>query len=156
MSRRKVAKVREVNNDPIYNSEMVSRFVNRMMFDGKKGKSEKIFYSALDTIKEKINKPGIEVFEKAIENVTPQVEVKSRRVGGSTYQVPVEVSTRRQRTLALRWIISFARSRNERGMAAKLAAELIDAFNNTGNAIKKKEDVFKMAESNKAFAHYRW
>lgn len=156
MSRRKAAKERQVHPDPIHNSELVSRFVNRMMLDGKKGVSEKIFYDALDIIKEKISQDGIEVFEKAIENVKPQVEVRSRRVGGSTYQVPVEVRPRRQRTLAIRWLINYSRERGERTQARKLAGELIDAFNQTGNSIKKREDVFKMAESNKAFAHYRW
>lgn len=156
MSRRKQIKKREVNPDPIYNSELVSRFINRMMLGGKKGIAEKIFYSAMGVIKEKMNLDGIEVFEKAIENVKPQVEVRSRRVGGATYQVPVEVSNIRQRSLSLRWIIGNSRDRNERSMASKLAAELMDAYNNTGSSIKKKEDVFKMAEANKAFVHYRW
>jgi small subunit ribosomal protein S7 len=156
MSRRKAAEKRIVNPDPIYNSELVTRFINRMMLDGKKGKSETIFYDAMELIKTKLNQEGIEVFQKAIENVQPQIEVKSRRVGGATYQVPVEVSPLRQRTLALRWIVGICRTRSERGMAAKLAGELMDAFNNTGASIKKREDVFRMAEANKAFAHYRW
>ncbi len=156
MSRRKAAEKRIVNPDPIYNSELVTRFINRMMLDGKKGKSETIFYDAMEIIKNKMNTEGIEIFQKAIENIQPQVEVKSRRVGGATYQVPVEVSPLRQRTLALRWIVGICRKRSERGMANKLAGELMDAFNNTGASVKKREDVFRMAEANKAFAHYRW
>jgi small subunit ribosomal protein S7 len=156
MSRRKAAPVRKINPDPIYNSELVTRFINRMMLDGKKGKSEKIFYAAMDMIKKKMDTDGIEVFEKAIDNVKPQIEVKSRRVGGATYQVPIEVRFKRQRTLSLRWIVINARQRSERTMAGKLAAELMDAFNNAGSSIKKKEDTYRMAEANKAFAHYRW
>ena len=156
MSRRKEADKRIVLADPVYGSELVSRFVNRMMLDGKKSTAERVFYDALDIIKAKTQTDGIEVFQKAVENVSPQVEVKSRRVGGATYQVPVEVRAERQRTLALRWIVTSSRLRSERGMAAKLAAELVDAFNNQGSSIKKREDVFRMAEANKAFAHYRW
>ena len=156
MSRRKQAKKRNISPDPIYNDETVARFVCRMMYDGKKGKAEKIFYSAMDLIKSKIGKDGIEVFRKAMENVEPQVEVRSRRVGGATYQVPVEVNPVRKRSLAIRWIVTYARQRSERGMENRLVGELIDAFNNTGLSIKKREDTFKMAEANKAFAHYRW
>ncbi|MBL8995527.1 MAG: 30S ribosomal protein S7 [Spirochaetia bacterium] len=156
MSRRKEAKKRAISPDPIHGSELVTRFINRMMYDGKKGASEKIFYDALEAIKAKLNQDGIEVFQKAVENVKPHVEVKSRRVGGATYQVPVEVSPERQRTLAIRWMVTYSRLRSERGMSNKLSAEILDAFNNTGASIKKREDVFKMAEANKAFAHYRW
>ena len=156
MSRRKAAKQREVHPDPIFNSEMVSRFINRMMVDGKKGKSEKIFYSAMEIIKEKESKEGFEVFSSAVDNVKPQVEVKSRRVGGATYQVPIEVYPIRQRSLAIRWIVENARKRTERGMENKLAMELIEASKEAGASIKKKDDTFKMAEANKAFAHYRW
>ena len=156
MSRRKAAQRRKVFPDPIYNSELVARFINRLMLDGKRGKAERIFYRAMEVIKAKINREGIEVFNEAYENVKPKIEVKSRRVGGATYQVPVEVYPLRQRSLALRWVVTSARKRNERGMEKKLAGEIIDAANKTGAAIKKREDVFKMAESNKAFAHYRW
>jgi small subunit ribosomal protein S7 len=156
MSRRKSADKREIAPDPVYNSELVSRFINRLMLDGKKGNAEKIFYGALSAIKEKTQQEGIEIFQKAIDNAKPQVEVKSRRVGGATYQVPVEVNPDRQRSLALRWLIEISRTRSERGMTAKLAAELMDAANNQGGTIKKREDVFRMAEANKAFAHYRW
>lgn len=156
MSRKKPAKKREIFPDGIYNSELVAKFINRMMLDGKKGVSEKIFYKAMDEIKEKTKTDGIEIFQKAVDNVKPRVEVRSRRLGGSTYQIPVEVSEYRQRTLAIRWLITYARQRNERDMFRKLASELIDASNNSGGSIKKKEDIFKMAEANKAFAHYRW
>lgn len=156
MSRRKSAQRRKVSPDPIYNSELVARFINRLMLDGKRGKAEKIFYQAMEVIKSKINREGIDVFHEAYGNVKPRIEVKSRRVGGATYQVPVEVYPIRQRSLVLRWMVIFARKRNERTMENKLAGELIDASNNTGAAIKKREDVFRMAESNKAFAHYRW
>lgn len=156
MSRKKPAKKREIFPDGIYNSELVAKFINRMMLDGKKGVSEKIFYQAMDEIKEKTKTDGIEIFNKAIENVKPRVEVRSRRLGGSTYQIPVEVSEYRQRTLAIRWVVTYARQRSERDMFRKLASELIDASNNSGGSIKKKEDIFKMAEANKAFAHYRW
>ena len=156
MSRKKPAKKREIFPDGIYNSELVAKFINRMMLDGKKGVSEKIFYKAMDEIKEKTKTDGIEIFNKAINNVKPRVEVRSRRLGGSTYQIPVEVSEYRQRTLAIRWLVIYARQRSERDMFRKLAAELIDASNNSGGSIKKKEDIFKMAEANKAFAHYRW
>ena len=157
MSRKKSHKRRSIFPDSIYNSELVARFVNRLMYDGKKGVAEVIFYKALSIIEEKINdQKGIEVFNKSIENVKPKVEVKSRRLGGATYQVPIEVSEYRQRTLAIRWLVTYSRERTDRTMAAKLAGEFMDAYNNTGGAIKKKEDVFRMAEANKAFAHYRW
>ncbi len=154
--RRRRAPVREVLPDPIYNSKVVTKFINKLMLDGKKSVAEKIFYQALDTIEKKGDKKGIEVFEEAIENVKPLLEVKSRRVGGATYQVPVEVRPVRQQSLAIRWIIDAARKRNERTMAQRLANELLDAADKKGAAYKKKEDTHKMAEANKAFAHYRW
>ncbi len=154
--RRRRAPVREVMPDPVYNSKVVTKFINGLMLDGKKNIATKIFYNALKRIEEKTDEKGIEVFEKAIENIKPILEVKSRRVGGATYQVPVEVRPARQQTLAIRWIITFARKRSERTMVERLANELIDAANSRGAAYKKKEDTYKMAEANKAFAHYRW
>jgi len=154
--RRRRAPVREVMPDPIYNSKVVTKFINGLMLDGKKNVATKIFYNALDLIEKKTEEKGIEVFEKAIENIKPVLEVKSRRVGGATYQVPVEVRPVRQQALAIRWIITFARKRSERTMVERLANELIDAANGRGAAYKKKEDTYKMAEANKAFAHYRW
>lgn len=154
--RRRRAPVREVLPDPIYNSKVVTKFINKLMLDGKKSVAEKIFYQALENIEKKGDKKGIEIFEEAIENVKPLLEVKSRRVGGATYQVPVEVRPVRQQSLAIRWIIDAARKRNERTMAARLANELTDAAEKRGTAYKKKEDTHKMAEANKAFAHYRW
>ncbi len=154
--RRRRAPVREVMPDPIYNSKVVTKFINGLMLDGKKNIATKIFYNALDLIEKKTGEKGIEVFEKAIENIKPVLEVKSRRVGGATYQVPVEVRPIRQQALAIRWIITFARKRSERTMIERLANELIDAANGRGAAYKKKEDTYKMAEANKAFAHYRW
>ena len=155
--RRKTAPVREVMPDPIHNSIIVSKFVNKVMYDGKKSTAEKIIYGALDIIarKQKEEK-NIDVFNKAIENVKPIIEVKSRRVGGATYQVPVEVRPVRQLSLAIRWLVDASRKRNERTMALRLANELMDAADQKGSAFKKKEDVYKMAEANKAFAHYRW
>lgn len=147
---------REILPDPIYNSRMVTRFVNRLMYDGKKGAAEKIFYNALGVLAEKTNEDALHAFEKAVENIKPHLEVKSRRVGGATYQVPMEVRPERQVSLAIRWMINYARARGEKGMVNKLSGELIDAFNNRGGAIKKKEDTHRMAEANKAFAHYRW
>ena len=154
--RRRRAPVREVLPDPIYNSKVITKFINKLMWDGKKSVAEKIFYNALKIIDEKGEKKGIEVFEEAIENVKPLLEVKSRRVGGATYQVPVEVRPVRQQSLAIRWLVDAARNRNERTMAQRLANELMDAANKRGAAFKKKEDTYKMAEANKAFAHYRW
>ena len=154
--RRRRAPVREVLPDPIFNSKVVTKFINKLMWDGKKSTAEKIFYNALKIIDEKGEKKGIEVFEEAIENVKPLLEVKSRRVGGATYQVPVEVRPVRQQSLAIRWLVDAARNRNERTMAQRLANELMDAANKRGAAFKKKEDTYKMAEANKAFAHYRW
>jgi small subunit ribosomal protein S7 len=142
--------------DPIYNSTVVSKFAKRMMFDGKLDTARKVLHVALARVAEKSGKDALEVFTKAIENVRPSVEVKSRRVGGSTYQVPVEVRDTRRDALAMRWIIAAARSRSGRSMGEKLSAELLDAFNSTGSAFKKKEDTHRMAEANRAFANYRW
>ena len=156
MSRRNRAEVREVALDPIYNSTVVTKVINQVMLDGKKGIAQKVVYKAMETAGKKLNAEPIDVFNKALENLKPVLEVKSRRVGGSTYQVPVEIRPERRQTLAIRWLVSFARKRTERTMASKLAGELVDAYNNAGNAFKKKEDVHRMAEANKAFAHYRW
>ena len=155
--RRRKAPVRPVMPDPVYNSKVITKFINSLMYDGKKSVATQIMYGALKAIEQK-NKElkGIEVFENAMDNVRPIMEVKSRRVGGATYQVPVEVRAARQQALAIRWIISFARKRSERTMIDKLAGELLDAANSRGAAFKKKEDTYKMAEANKAFAHYRW
>ncbi len=154
--RRRRAPVREVMPDPIYGSKVVTKFINGIMLDGKKSVAETVMYSALKIAEEKTGKKGIEVFNEAIENVKPVMEVKSRRVGGATYQVPVEVRPVRQQALAIRWIIEAARKRNERTMAQRLANELMEAADKRGAAYKKKEDTYKMAEANKAFAHYRW
>ncbi len=142
--------------DPVYGSEMIQRFINRMMVDGKKVTAEKIFYGALKQCEEKAGVPALEIFEKALQNAMPVVEVRPRRVGGQTYQVPMEVRPDRRRTLALRWLIGQARKRSGKSMIEKLAGELLDAFNNTGPTIKKREDTHRMAEANKAFAHYRF
>ncbi|PAF46794.1 30S ribosomal protein S7 [Helicobacter sp. 12S02634-8] len=154
--RRRKAPVREVLGDPIYNNKVVTKFINKMMYDGKKSIAEKVIYAAFGKIEEKSGEKGIEIFEKALEKVKPLVEVRSRRVGGATYQVPVEVRPVRQQSLSIRWILEATRKRNERTMTDRLANELIDAANDKGAAFKKKEDVHKMAEANKAFAHYRW
>jgi small subunit ribosomal protein S7 len=156
MPRRREVPVRRVMPDPMYNSEMVSRFIACIMSDGKKSTAEKIVYSAFDIIKEKSGDSPLTIFEKALENVKPTVEVKSRRVGGSTYQVPTEIRPSRRRALAIRWVIEYSRKRSEKSMATKLAAELMDAANNRGATVKKREDTHKMADANKAFAHYRW
>ena len=155
MRRRRPVK-REVLPDPRYGSVLVSKFINCMMLKGKKGVSEANFYKALDIVSEKTGKDPIEVFVQALENAKPVVEVKSRRVGGATYQVPVEVRPERRQALGIRWIINYSRARNEKTMYQKLAGELIDAYNNSGSSIKKKEDTHKMAEANKAFSHYKW
>lgn len=147
---------REIMPDPIYNSALVARFINKLMYDGKKGVAQRILYEALDIIREKTGKDPLEVFEAAVRNVSPVLEVKPRRVGGATYQVPVEVNPHRKIILAIRWLVNAARERGEKTMSKRLAAELMDAANNTGIAVKKKEDTHKMAEANKAFAHYRW
>jgi len=155
--RRRKAPVREILPDPIYNSKLVSKFINGLMLDGKKSVAARIFYDAIELVDKKVeDEKGIDVFYKAVENIKPVMEVKSRRIGGATYQVPVEVRPVRQQSLALRWIIGFARKRSERTMVDRLANELIDAANSRGASYKKKEDTYKMAEANKAFAHYRW
>ena len=155
--RRRKAPVREVMPDPIYDSKVITKFINSLMFDGKKSVATEIMYGALNFIDNKGGeKKGIEIFNDAIDNVKPLMEVKSRRVGGATYQVPIEVRPARQQALAIRWIISFARKRSERTMIERLAYELMDAANTKGSSFKKKEDTYKMAEANKAFAHYRW
>jgi len=147
---------RDVLADPKYHSKLVSKFVHGIMWKGKKSVAETIFYDALDIIGDKTNEDPVKVFEKAVENVKPVLEVRSRRVGGSTYQVPVEIRPERRQALAIRWLIQYARSRGEKSMKEKLAAELLDAASNKGSTVKKKEDTHKMAEANKAFAHYRW
>ncbi|MGN8372106.1 30S ribosomal protein S7 [Helicobacter pylori] len=154
--RRRKAPVREVLGDPVYGNKVVTKFINKIMYDGKKSVAEKIIYKAFNKIEEKSGEKGIEVFEKALERVRPLVEVRSRRVGGATYQVPVEVRASRQQSLSIRWILEATRKRNERMMVDRLANELMDAASDKGAAFKKKEDVHKMAEANKAFAHYRW
>jgi len=155
--RRRKAPVREVLPDPIYGNKVITKFINSLMYDGKKSVATEIMYGALDLIDKKNQEAkGIDVFNDAIANVKPTMEVKSRRIGGATYQVPIEVRPARQQALAIRWIISFARKRSERTMVEKLAGELLDAANSRGASFKKKEDTYKMAEANKAFAHYRW
>ena len=153
--RGKIAK-REVLADPIYNSKLVTRLVNSIMLDGKKGVAQKIVYEAFETVKEKTGNDPLEMFEKAMENIMPSLEVKARRVGGATYQVPIEVRPARRQTLALRWLVDYSRKRSEKTMKERLAGEIMDACNNTGAAVKKREDTHKMAEANKAFAHYRY
>lgn len=156
MPRRRRPAKRDILPDPKYSSKLITKFINCMMLKGKKGVSETIFYKAMDILEERIKKDPIEIFNQALENVKPVVEVKSRRVGGATYQVPVEIRPERRQALGLRWIIQNARNRSEKTMYQRLAAELMDAYNNTGSSIKKKEDTHKMAEANKAFAHYKW
>ena len=154
--RKRQAVKREVLADPIYNSKIVTKLINRVMLDGKKGTAQKIVYGAFDIIKEKTGEEPMEVFNKAMENIKPALEVKSRRVGGANYQVPVEVKAERAQTLAFRWLVQYAKNRSGKGMAENLANEIIDASEGTGGAVKKREDTHKMAEANKAFAHYRW
>jgi len=156
MPRRKLVQKREIAPDPVYNDVLVAKFINCMMHCGKKSVAEKIFYRSMDIIANKTKEDPILIFKKAVENCKPTLEVKSRRVGGATYQVPVEVRPERRTSLAIRWIIKAARERSEKGMVQKLVAEIIDAFNGRGSAIKKRDDTHKMAEANKAFAHYRW
>ena len=156
MSRRKTAVKRPVLADARYDSQTVSKFINAMMYEGKKSTAERIFYDAMDLVEQRTNQPGVNVFKQALSNLKPAVEVKSRRVGGATYQVPVEVRPERRTALGMRWLISYARERNEKSMPEKLAAEIIAASRGEGNAVKKKEDTHRMAEANKAFAHYRW
>ncbi len=147
---------RDVLPDPIYNSKLVTRLINRIMIDGKKGVAQKILYEAFNVIRERTGKDPMEVFETALKNIMPVLEVKARRVGGANYQVPVEVKPDRRTSLGLRWLVNYARLRGEKTMQERLAAEIIDASNNTGAAVKKREDTHKMAEANRAFAHYRW
>ena len=156
MPRRGFIAKREVLPDPLYGSTVVTRLINNIMLDGKKGVAQKIVYDAFDIIQEKTGKEPLEVFEAAMENVMPQLEVKARRVGGSTYQVPMEVRPERRQTLGLRWLTNYSRARSERTMKERLAGEIMDATNGMGGAAKKREDTHKMAEANKAFAHYRW
>ena len=156
MSRKGPQRRRQLPGDPVYGSELVQRFINKLMYDGKKSVAEGIFYSALVKVEERSGKNPLEVFATAMKNVTPTVEVRSRRVGGATYQVPTEVRPERKTALAIRWMIDNARKRNEKTMADKLATELIEASRGSGTAVKKKEDTHRMAEANKAFAHYRW
>ncbi|HHZ16060.1 MAG TPA: 30S ribosomal protein S7 [Peptococcaceae bacterium] len=156
MPRRVNVPKREVLADPIYGSKLVTKIINKVMYDGKKGVAEKAFYNAMEIVGEKTKKDPMEVLEQALKNVMPVLEVKARRVGGANYQVPVEVRSDRKEALGIRWLVTFARKRGERTFEQKIAAEIIDAYNNTGGAVKKKEDTHKMAEANKAFAHYRW
>ncbi len=156
MPRKGHVSVREVLPDPIYNSIVVTKLVNNIMLDGKKGVAQQIVYGAFDIIKERTSQDPLEHFTKALENIMPMLEVKARRVGGSNYQVPIEVRPERRQTLGLRWLVQIARKRNERTMKERLANELIDAANSTGGSYKKKEDIHKMADANRAFAHYRW
>jgi small subunit ribosomal protein S7 len=154
--RRRKAPVREIMPDPVHGSKILTKFINKLMWDGKKSTAEKIMYGALDLISSRGEKTGIEVFNAAIDNIKPVIEVKSRRVGGATYQVPVEVRPVRQLSLAIRWLTEMSRKRNERTMAERLANELMDAASDKGSSFKRKEDTYRMAEANKAFAHYRW
>jgi small subunit ribosomal protein S7 len=156
VSRRKKAEKRPVPPDPRYDSQTVSKFINRLMEEGKKSTAERIFYDSMDMIEQRTGQPGVQVFKQALSNVKPVVEVKSRRVGGATYQVPVEVRPDRRGALAMRWIVAFTRGRNERSMAERLAGELIAASKGEGSSVKKREDTHRMAEANRAFAHYRW
>jgi small subunit ribosomal protein S7 len=156
VSRRKSAVKRPVLADARYDSQTVSKFINVLMYEGKKATAEGIFYAAMDLVEQRTNQPGVNVFKQALSNLKPAVEVKSRRVGGATYQVPVEVRPDRRTALAMRWLITYSRERNEKSMAEKLAAEVILASRGEGNAVKKKEDTHRMADANKAFAHYRW
>lgn len=156
MSRRQRAIKRPVPADPRYDSQTVTKFVNKLMLDGKKSTAERTFYEAMDLIEQRTSQPGVQVFKQAVNNVKPTLEVKSRRVGGATYQVPVEVRPDRRTSLAMRWMIGFTRTRSEKTMAERLAAELIAASKGDGNSIKKKDDTHRMAEANRAFAHYRW
>ena len=155
MRKRRAVK-RDVLPDALYNSKVVTKLINQIMNDGKKGTAQKIVYNAFDMIKEKTNEDAMDVFKKAMENISPALEVKSRRVGGANYQVPIEVKAERAQTLAFRWLVQYARLRNGHSMAENLANEIIDASNGTGASVKKREDTHKMAEANKAFAHYRW
>ena len=156
MPRRGQVAKRDVLPDPMYNSKLVTRLINNIMYDGKKGVAQKIVYGAFEIVNEKTGKDALDAFEEALENIMPVLEVKSRRVGGATYQVPMEVRPERRQTLGLRWLTAYSRTRSEKTMKERLAGEIMDALNNTGGACKKREDTHKMAEANKAFAHYRW
>jgi small subunit ribosomal protein S7 len=156
MPRRRSIPPREIIPDPVYNSTLLAKFINNLMVDGKKATAEGILYGAFDIIQKKTGEDPLKVFRKSLDNIKPQLEVKSRRVGGATYQVPIEVSPKRQSSLSIRWMISYSQKRGERTMRERLAAEIMDAANSRGNAVKKREDTHKMAEANKAFAHYRW
>ena len=156
MPRRGQTAKRDVLPDPLYNSKMVTRLINNIMYDGKKGVAQKIVYGAFDIVREKTGKEPLEAFEQALENIMPVLEVKARRVGGATYQVPMEVRPERRQTLGLRWLTTYSRSRSERTMRERLAGEIMDALNGAGGACKKRDDTHKLAEANKAFAHYRW
>ena len=156
MSRKRKAPVRKIYSDPKYGSKVISKFINSIMYDGKRSTAEKILYDALDKIKSKNNEDPLKIFNTAISNVKPNLECRSRRVGGATYQVPMEVRQERGTAMALRWLVTFSRARNGKSMSQKLAGELMDAANETGSAVKKREDTHKMAEANKAFAHYRY
>lgn len=156
MPRRGSIAKRDVLPDPLYNSKLVTRLINNVMYDGKKGVAQKIVYGAFEIVAEKSGKTGLEAFEQAMENIMPSLEVKARRVGGATYQVPLEVRPERRQTLGLRWLTTYARSRSEKTMKERLAGEILDAMNGAGGACKKRDDTHKMAEANKAFAHYRW
>ena len=156
MPRRSGVPKRDVLPDPVYNSKVVTKLVNQIMYDGKRGTAQQIVYGAFDIMQQKLNIDAMEAFTKALENIMPVLEVKARRVGGSTYQVPLEIRPDRRQTLGIRWLVLFARKRGEKTMAERLAGELCDAYNNAGGAVKKREDTHRMAEANKAFAHYRW
>jgi small subunit ribosomal protein S7 len=156
MSRRHRAEPREVLPDPVHGDLVLTKFMNYIMYEGKKSVAEQIVYGALDAVEKRLKRPAIEVFHDALQNVAPAIEVRSRRVGGATYQVPVEVRPERRQALAIRWLVNAARSRNEHAMQDRLAAELVDAANNRGSAVKKREDTHRMAEANRAFSHYRW
>ena len=147
---------RDVLADPVYNSKVVTKLINNIMLDGKKGVAQKIVYGAFESVEEKVGKPALEVFEGAMNNIMPALEVKARRIGGATYQVPIEVRPDRRQALALRWLVTFSRARGEKTMIDRLASEIMDAYNNTGASVKRKEDMHKMAEANKAFSHYRF
>lgn len=156
MPRRGFVPKRDVLPDPLYNSKLVTKLINKIMYDGKKGVAQKIVYDAFDIVKEKTGKEPVEAFNEAMENIMPSLEIKARRVGGATYQVPMEVRPERRQTLGLRWITLYSRNRGEKTMKERLAGEIMDAINGTGGAVKKREDTHKMAEANKAFAHFRW
>ncbi|MEN9405836.1 MAG: hypothetical protein RLZ12_120 [Bacillota bacterium] len=156
MARKGAVQRRELLPDPIHNSKLVTRLINKLMYDGKKGTAQRILYDAFELIRERAGHEPREVFERAMKNIMPMLEVKARRVGGSNYQIPIEVKAERRISLGLRWLVNYARLRNEKSMEERLAAEILDAANNSGAAVKKKEDIHKMAEANRAFAHYRW